>query len=99
VRFAAGLEPEQEAELRERSAYECSVSDRNDAAIAQLERALAIRRRLGDRCGEAEALRLLSEALWCIGRVAEARAAAVNATELLEESGRSRELAVAYCRL
>ena len=99
VRFATRLGPEHEAELRERAGYECLVSDRNDAAIAQLEQALAIRRRVADRNGEAEALRLLSEAFWCVGRVAEARAAAGSATELLEESGRGRELAAAYCRL
>jgi DNA-binding CsgD family transcriptional regulator/tetratricopeptide (TPR) repeat protein len=99
VRFATRLVPEHEAELRERAGYECSVSDRNHAAIAQLEQALAIRRRVGDRNGEAEALRLLSEAFWCVGRIAEARSAAGKATELLEESGRGRELAAAYCRL
>jgi ATP/maltotriose-dependent transcriptional regulator MalT len=99
ARLAARLEPEHEAELRERSGCECSLSDRNEAAIAQLEQALAIRRRLGDRRGEAEALRLLSEAVWCLGRVAEARSAACRATELLEGSGRGRELAVAYCRM
>jgi hypothetical protein len=74
------------------------VSDKIDEAIEALHSALALRRQAGDARGEAEGLYLLSNVLWCPGRVDEATEAARRAVDVLEGMQPSRELAMAYSR-
>jgi DNA-binding CsgD family transcriptional regulator/tetratricopeptide (TPR) repeat protein len=99
LRFAEGLAPEASAELLERRAYECMVSDQTDQAVEALRGALALRDGLGDVRGKAEGLQLLSNVLWCPGLVAEANQAAREALTLLEGLDPGRELAMAYGRV
>ncbi len=99
LRFADMLVREERAELLERRAYECMVSDQIDEAIDALRNELTLCRALGDVRAEAQALHLLSDVLWCPGRVAEATQAARQAVAALEGVEPSRELAMAYSRV
>ena len=85
--------------MLERCSYECMLTDQTHDALDTARTAIAIRRELGDFRGEGAALEHLSEVLWCPGRVAEAREAALRAVALLERVPRGRELAKAYARL
>ena len=96
LRFAAGVSVQQRAELLERRAEECIVTDQSAEAIAAAERALECRRSVGDRRQEGELLRRLSVFLWCPGRVAESDRAGAEAISVLEEFAPGRELAMAY---
>jgi DNA-binding CsgD family transcriptional regulator/tetratricopeptide (TPR) repeat protein len=98
LRFADALAPADRADVLERRAYECMVSDQIDEAIDALHSALSLRRLTGDARGEAEGLYLLSNVLWCPGRVDEAAEAARRAVDVLEGVQPSRELAMAYSR-
>jgi DNA-binding CsgD family transcriptional regulator len=98
LRFADALAPAVKADLLEHRAYECMVSDQIDEAIDALHSALALRRQARDARGEAEALYLLSNVLWCPGRVDEAAEAARRAVKMLEGMPPSRALAMAYSR-
>lgn len=96
LRFAA-LEPtETQAELLQRRAEECGLTDQSVEAIDAAERALAFRRQLGDRPKEAELLSSLSALLWCPGRVAESDELGVAALTVLEDLPPGRDLATAY---
>jgi ATP/maltotriose-dependent transcriptional regulator MalT len=99
LRFADSLAREERAELLERRAYECMVIDQIDEAIESLRSALELRRELGDVRAQAQAFQLLSEVLWCPGRIAEATQAARQAVTLLEGLDPGRELAMAYGRM
>jgi DNA-binding CsgD family transcriptional regulator/tetratricopeptide (TPR) repeat protein len=99
LRFAEGLAPEASAELLERRAYECMLTDQTDEAVKALRGALALRDGLGDVRGKAEGLQLLSNVLWCPGLVAEANQASREAVTLLEDLDPGRELAMAYGRV
>jgi tetratricopeptide (TPR) repeat protein len=99
LRFADGLAPDASAELLERRAFECMLTDQTGEAVEALRRALALRDGLGDVRGKAEGLQLLSNVLWCPGLVAEANQAAREAVTLLEGLDPGRELAMAYGRL
>jgi len=96
LRFAAGLAPGRRAELLERHANECWLSDQFDAAVDAQQAALECRRALGDRLREGDAMRTLSRLLFFVGRVEEGEALATAAVELLEGIGPSHELAMAY---
>jgi DNA-binding CsgD family transcriptional regulator len=96
LRFADRLPAGARADLFERWAYECMVTDQPDEAIQALERALELHRRLGDRRREGDSLRLLSEILWCPGRTAESKEAGRQAVAVLERLPPGRELAMAY---
>ncbi len=96
LRFADRLPAEARADLLERRASECVVTDQPEEAIEALGRALALHRRLGDRRREGDALRFLSEVLWCPGRTAESEEAGRQAVALLEQLPPGRELAMAY---
>jgi DNA-binding CsgD family transcriptional regulator/tetratricopeptide (TPR) repeat protein len=98
LRFGDGLAPAARADLLEHRAYECMISDQIDDAIDASHSALALRRQAGDARGEAEGLYLLSNVLWCPGRVDEATHAARRAVDVLEGMPPSRELAMAYSR-
>ncbi|BEP14909.1 AAA family ATPase [Acidothermaceae bacterium B102] len=97
--FGAALPPAERADLLERRADACFITDQYDAGIAALEEALAARRATGDRLGEGDVLRQLSNFLWCPGRVGESAEAARLSVELLESLPQGRELALAYHHL
>jgi DNA-binding CsgD family transcriptional regulator/tetratricopeptide (TPR) repeat protein len=94
--FGNGLSLSKRAELLERRAAACYLTDQYDVGIASLQEAAACYRELDDARGEGNALRYLADFLWCPGRVQEADAATERAIELLEGIGPSRELALAY---
>jgi DNA-binding CsgD family transcriptional regulator len=99
LRFGDGLPPVERAQLLERRSRACYLTDQNDEAIAAIEAALDCRRQLGDRLAEGDALRRLSNILWCPGRVAESERTARDAVALLETLAPGRELALAYSAL
>jgi DNA-binding CsgD family transcriptional regulator len=99
LRFGDRLSAAERAELLERRARECFLTDQYDEGIASLEEALGCRRELGDRIKEGDDLRRLSEFLWCPGRTEESERAARAAVALLEQLPPGRELAWAYANL
>jgi ATP/maltotriose-dependent transcriptional regulator MalT len=96
VRFAGAAPPERRAELLERASYQHYLTEQLEDSLEARRCALECRRELGDRRGEGECLRWLSRLFWCVGRNAEAEAAASAAVELLEQLPPGRELAMAY---
>ena len=96
LRFGDRLPAAERADLLERRARECYVTDEYDHGMAALEEALAIYRALGDRRKEGDVLRQLSILLWCPGRIEEGERAAESAVALLEDGTPGRELALAY---
>jgi DNA-binding CsgD family transcriptional regulator len=99
LRFGDRIPPAERAELLELRSRSCFLTDQYDEGIAALEQALECRRTLGDRLKEGDALRRLSEFLWCPGRTAESDRSARDAVDLLEGLPPSRELATAYANL
>jgi DNA-binding CsgD family transcriptional regulator/tetratricopeptide (TPR) repeat protein len=99
LRFGDRLPAAERAELLERRAEECLLTDDYDGGIAAIEHALHDRRALGDRLREGDALRRLSTFLWCPGRTAEAERSGREAVALLESLPAGRELALAYANL
>jgi DNA-binding CsgD family transcriptional regulator/tetratricopeptide (TPR) repeat protein len=99
VRFAVGLPTDNQAELREREAYERYLTGELERAIAVQEEALALRRGLDDRLAEGECLRSLSRLYRFIGRTAEAAQSGREAVSCLEALPPRRELAMAYINL
>ena len=99
LRFGDDLPLRERAELLERCAGSCFVTDQYDTGIAALEEALDVRRKLGDRLEEGDVLRRLSEFLWCPGRTAESSARAREAVSLLESLPPGPELGWAYANL
>jgi DNA-binding CsgD family transcriptional regulator/tetratricopeptide (TPR) repeat protein len=99
LRFGDDLPLAERAELLERCAASCLWTDQYDVGIASLEDELECRRALGDTLREGDALRRLSEFLWCPGRTAECQATAGEAVALLESIPPSRALGHAYVNL
>jgi DNA-binding CsgD family transcriptional regulator len=99
LRFADALAPEAHAELLERHSHECYLTNQGAEATAALERAIELRRELGQTRQEGVALTSLSQILWCPGRVAESKRAAHDAVALLERLSPGRELAAAHANL
>jgi ATP/maltotriose-dependent transcriptional regulator MalT len=99
LRFGDRLSLAQRADLLERRADACYVTDQNDEAIEALEAALACHRELGATQEEGDRLRWLSRILWCPGRVAESNRSAREAVALLETERPGRALAMAYANL
>lgn len=99
LRFADGLSPEKRAELLDRRAHECFLTDQNVEAIEALEQALEHHRQLGDRRKEGDSLLALAQSLWCPGRTTEAEEAARRAVTVLETLPPGRDLAMAYSNL
>jgi predicted ATPase len=95
LRFGDRLPAAERAELLERRSQACNLSDQRDAAVEAIQDALACRRQLGQRLEEGDALRRLSQILWCPGRTIEAERAARAAVRLLEALPAGRELAMA----
>jgi DNA-binding NarL/FixJ family response regulator/tetratricopeptide (TPR) repeat protein len=96
LRFADRVAPLELASLALRRSKECYVTDQQDEAIAEAQRAIECYRAIGDRRREGKAFCWLSDILWCPGRTAEAAEAAHVAVALLEEHPPTRDLAVAY---
>jgi DNA-binding CsgD family transcriptional regulator/tetratricopeptide (TPR) repeat protein len=99
LRFGERLPPAEHAELLELRSRACYLTDQYDEGIASLEQALEVHRALGDTLRQGDALRRLSNFLWCPGRIAESERSARAAVALLEESPPGRELAAAYANL
>ncbi len=99
LRFADGLGPAEHAELLRHRSHQCYMADHPDDAAEDLQRALEYYRALGDRRGEGDALRALSNILWCPGLIDEAEHAGHRAVAVLEPLGPGRELAMAYANL
>ena len=95
-RFAGGLSDAERADLDERCALECYLTDRILEAIAARQEALSLRRGLGDREKVGENLRWLSRLSWYNGRNADAERYADEAVRELEELPPGRELAFAW---
>jgi DNA-binding CsgD family transcriptional regulator/tetratricopeptide (TPR) repeat protein len=96
LRFGDGLTPTRRAELLERQTAACFVTDQYDEGIAAIREAAQCRRAAGDRLKEGDDTRVLSEFLWCPGRIHEAQHAAREAVTLLEALPPGPELAFAY---
>ena len=99
LRFAGGMAPAPLAELLERHAYECYLTDRHDDAATSRRRALGCWQALEDRRREGDTLRWLSRLAWLQGRHRDAQRAGREAVELLEGLPPSPELALAYSNL
>ena len=69
LRFGDALPLDQRAELLDRRSHECYTTDQSAEAIESAQAALVHRRALGDKRREGDALRWLSQILWCPGRV------------------------------
>jgi DNA-binding CsgD family transcriptional regulator len=97
--FAEGQSVERRAELLQRRADECYMTDQFDQAIVAQEAALEAWRMSGDRRGVGDALRSLSRLLRFTGETAEAHRVALDAVELLEQQEPGHELAIAYANV
>ncbi len=99
LRCAAGLEPQARAELLERFADECFLTDMRTEALNALDEALALRRAGGDLAKQGKTQRLRARLLAGAGHGEEGRSAALDSIALLEQTPASRELARAYAVL
>jgi len=99
LQFVHLLPVQAQADILQRHANECYLTDDHPAAIAGIERALALYRQIGDRRQEGNALRLLSELLWCPGRTVEAAAAGHQAAALLEPLTADRAFGLALSNI
>jgi DNA-binding CsgD family transcriptional regulator len=99
LRFTDGLPLETQAALLERYARECYLTDQLPEAIEAMRRAIEYHRRLGDGRREGNAVRVLSEILWCPGRITEAADVGRQAVALLERFPPGHELGMAYGNL
>jgi DNA-binding CsgD family transcriptional regulator len=99
LRAGEGITGAGRADLLERGAYECYLADRFADSVAWIDEAIELRRSVGDRVGEAHALRLLSSIARCGGRRSVSEESGELAVELLQDAGESSELAAGYANL
>ena len=99
LRFAHAISPVERADLLERFAGECFLTDMREAALVALDDALVIRRNGDDMVALGETQRLRARLLPCLGRASEARTAALDALTLLQHAPPGRELARTYAQL
>jgi DNA-binding CsgD family transcriptional regulator len=99
LRFAEHAPPVERAQLLELCSHECYLSGDLEKAIPLGERALALRREVGDPLRIGDSLRSLSHVLSFAGRPREAEAACREAIGILEPLQPTRELARAYATL
>ncbi|MGZ4232537.1 MAG: LuxR C-terminal-related transcriptional regulator [Solirubrobacteraceae bacterium] len=93
------MPPAERAALLERHAEECYLTAQLEQAIDAQKAAVEIRRGLGDRRGEGNALRALSRLLFFAGRSTEGEPIALKAVDLLEQETPGHELAMSYCNV
>ena len=96
LRFSDRLNAEARADLLERRAYECFLTNDSDEAIASLQQAIRLSRGLGDWLRTGRLLCSLARALHESGRDSEGTALVREAVELLEPLGESPELGRAF---
>jgi DNA-binding CsgD family transcriptional regulator/tetratricopeptide (TPR) repeat protein len=96
LRYVDSTMPAERAALLDAWSYEVHLSGRNADALRAREEALALWRRIGDRCREGDDLRVLSRLAWFDGRRDDAAAYAADSIRVLEPLGPSHELAMAY---
>ncbi|MGH2896604.1 MAG: ATP-binding protein, partial [Solirubrobacteraceae bacterium] len=99
LRFAQGLVPEARADLLERFADECFLTDMRADALEALNEAVVLRRGLGDQRKLGVTQRLRAQLLMCSGHPDQARPVAIDAVALLEPAGPGPELARTYAQL
>jgi ATP/maltotriose-dependent transcriptional regulator MalT len=99
LRCAADLPSGRRAELLERRAYECYLTDDIEEAMAARRLALDEYRRAGDRLREGDTYRWLSRLAWFHGDGPTADAEGRRAIDLLETLAPERELAMAYSNM
>ncbi|HEY2316802.1 MAG TPA: AAA family ATPase [Solirubrobacteraceae bacterium] len=92
----AQLTLEQRVPLLHARVHECWMTDQFDAARAAQEDLLECRRRLGDRVGEGDALRMLARLLAFENEHEESGRLSLAAVSLLESEPPGHELAMAY---
>lgn len=96
LRFADGISLDRRASLLADRSHACYMGEQLQAALKAGVDALEHRRELGDPLRLGDGLRWVSRLYWCVGRTADAKAAAREAVELLEPLPPGRELAMAY---
>jgi DNA-binding CsgD family transcriptional regulator len=99
LRFGDDLPPERRLTLLDHCSFENYLSERLEEALEARQAALDLSRSIGDRRKEGDSLRWLSRLLWCVGRNAEAEAAAMEAVDVLEQLPPGEELARAYANV
>jgi predicted ATPase/DNA-binding CsgD family transcriptional regulator len=99
LRFVDQRDDAKVAALLELRSYECYLTDQIDEALETRREALVRCRSLGDRVREGDQQRWISRLSWFGGKNDEARAAAAEAIAVLEPTGSSRELAMAYSNM
>jgi DNA-binding CsgD family transcriptional regulator len=93
LRFGTDLSRFERADLLHLRSIECYLTDDIDEAIEAGQEELRLRRALGQRQEEGEALSWLAEIFWCPGRTRESQRAREDAVALLETLPPGRELA------
>jgi DNA-binding CsgD family transcriptional regulator len=96
LRFAGAHGNGEVAELLERRSYECYLTDQVEEGLEARRAALAYYQSVGDRIREGDQQRWISRLSWFAGRNDEAESAAEEAIALLEPTGATRELAMAF---
>ena len=96
LRFSERSTADARADLLERRAYECFLVNESAETIASLEQAIELSRSLGDRLRIGRLLCSLARALHESGRDSEGTPLVLEAVELLEPLGDSRELGRAF---
>jgi len=96
LRFAQALTQPERADMLERYAAECYMTDMRAEGIDALAEVVEIRRATGERRRVAEALLLRARPLSCAGRGAEANEAVEQAAAILESLGDEASLAQVY---
>ena len=99
LRAADGLPPEDVGRLLEARAYECYLTEQIDEALTAQRQALELYRTTGDRLRQGDMLRQISRITYLDARIEEARAAAREAIDVLEQLPPSAELALAYVQM
>src|SRR5262249_37670320 len=99
LRFAERTTVDERADLLERCAPECYLNGERERPLPFAERALSLRREVGDPLREGDALRALSHLLSFYGRPVEGETACREAIAILEDLEPGPELAWAYATL
>ena len=96
LRHGDRLPPEQRADLLDRHAWECYVTNQIELSVSSAEASLALWRSLGNTLAESRTLLVLSRQHWKLGNKAAADQYVAEAIDLLERQPEQRELGMAY---